>query len=650
MAATTDDLEKLSWLSKTFGVSTSTLDVLDLARDPNGEGVEARAEGLEAESRELNIDKANKNAQEVLNMLGDLLAELNTLVGQEAPVAVTLATCIKEEAEARNHPAFSKTEPVRALYQQAKAQVEHSLAALKQAIEEARKAVAEEKLRRQNVIDDANNKAQSERSTVDALVAEGNTLVGDSHEAPGKLVTALKEDEESRVDPAFAVEGVERERFEQASANVALKLTSLKQAIDKAREAVAKEKLRRQNRTDLLLQRMLADPLSKLATVSQSLAEKDEKKPDVRMTPIREQLQGAQLAAQEALPLLQNAQAAALGLFNTLAQQAEDALDTLAQCIHTAEAHRSARVTFRQATQQHKDVLSWGADRKNAELETRVAEFRNYWRSLDQIQDWTVLASHVGNQLPQWVAILEQVQRDLKAWETRVPLAQRDITEALDLHQRLLSLCERLGEAPEGIGGKYPNLAELHGHIVKRDHETDQMTLKYPGVDLGVAFKYMAEVEQRWNPLLGPCEQELAQLDEAVQLKPIVSGAVVIRWSPNLNQGEVVNALPRGLGNGASVASDIINQAMGGKTGFQVSGHEIYHSSAGSGRVSDSQMGTAFWILQIAGDANSSREIVAMGKHHGNKSDEYRIIWKASGVSCPQDKVVKLQDGKKKLS
>jgi hypothetical protein len=85
--------------------------------------------------------------------------------------------------------------------------------------------------------------------------------------------------------------------------------------------------------------------------------------------------------------------------------------------------------------------------------------------------------------------------------------------------------------------------------------------------------------------------------------------------------------LPTQFTNILDVANDIINKPLGGWTPFTVRGSVVYHSSTGS-KNAGNQAGSAFWINQ-----GNDRVIVAMGRHAGNKTDEYRIEWRAQGVN-----------------
>ena len=173
--------------------------------------------------------------------------------------------------------------------------------------------------------------------------------------------------------------------------------------------------------------------------------------------------------------------------------------------------------------------------------------------------------------------------------------------------------------------------------------------------DLAAARVDLDDITNRWTPLIANVAPERLQLENACALLPMVNGAVVIRWSQALTKKEVEAALPRDCGNGARIAADIVNNPTGGKTGFTVAGKLVYHSSAGSGGQSNAGKGTAFWILQ--GDENSAREIIAMGKHYGSKTDSYLIEWWAAGVTVYVNKekannlrLVELGDAKKGLS
>jgi hypothetical protein len=90
---------------------------------------------------------------------------------------------------------------------------------------------------------------------------------------------------------------------------------------------------------------------------------------------------------------------------------------------------------------------------------------------------------------------------------------------------------------------------------------------------------------------------------------------------------DIAKMLPTQFTNILDVANDIINKPQGGWTPFTVRGSVVYHSSTGS-KNAGNQAGSAFWINQ-----GNDRVIVAMGRHAGNKTDEYRIEWRAQGVN-----------------
>jgi hypothetical protein len=559
MSATTDDMNKLGWLRQTFGVSTSSMDAMDLARDHQDEGVQARAQGLEAESRQINIREANQQAQAVIQQMGGLAKALITLLGKDSPAAQALASKVKEEADARSNPAFSPTEPVRANYQQAKAEAGQALEALKLAIEQAKLAVEAEKQRRQQVLTQ-------------------------------------------------------------------------------------------------LTQRTTVEPLSKTADVLQRLAGKDGKSSDGRLLPHKRALDLAAKTSADSLSALREGQDLPLAEHDELARQCGLALDDEASKIQDAELQLQAKRDFMTETKDIRELLLWGESFKISGSETRLDTFREVWARVSKLKDW-VSASTETDELKRQATILEQVKADREEFGRRKPVALQAIADAEQLFEEIGTLCARLEQEVGDVGSTYPLAGLLCAPMIEGQASTDQTALNFP--DETDMVKLLADTElirQRWQDLVNNAAPDLVKMRVAAAQRPLVSGSVVIPWSVGMKKPDVANALPLKLGNGDRVAGDIVNNAAGGQTGFKVGGRTVYHSSAGSGSVSDSKMGTAFWILQIDGDVNSPREIVAMGKHHGGQSDEYMIEWIASGANCPGNYIVKLNvknsktDEAKKLS
>ncbi len=111
------------------------------------------------------------------------------------------------------------------------------------------------------------------------------------------------------------------------------------------------------------------------------------------------------------------------------------------------------------------------------------------------------------------------------------------------------------------------------------------------------------------------------------QVKPTAKNKPEIIVKSNMSPTIVAGMLPIAIGNALRVAGAIINSPFDGQTGFKVRGQGVFHTSAGSLSAGSSK-GTAFWI-NSAGD----RVLVAMGKHTGGQGDQYRITWRANGVS-----------------
>ena len=110
---------------------------------------------------------------------------------------------------------------------------------------------------------------------------------------------------------------------------------------------------------------------------------------------------------------------------------------------------------------------------------------------------------------------------------------------------------------------------------------------------------------------------------------------ITIIATDSLNAVEL--KFPLSCDNSPQLANDILNASTSGATGYTVLGQPVYHSSRGSSLASSP--GTVFWI----NINNTTRQIVAMGKHISGGSAVYAIKYLAPRVKLevPSNQLLK---------
>jgi hypothetical protein len=245
------------------------------------------------------------------------------------------------------------------------------------------------------------------------------------------------------------------------------------------------------------------------------------------------------------------------------------------------------------------DELARSLDPVIASLSSKASEFEDLRQDvaegLDQIDEWTAIERLAGRK-----AFIKESESLRRTWSTYVlalgpPRVKAPTKKSANEPPPRVAAPDRVEDLKRIVGGA--------GNVV------GSLKKLQTGVnDLG------ERVQDKYD-LLSPTQQGSAKT---------VRPDIVI--ASTMSPATVASLLPTQFANASSVASDIINQPMGGWTTFTVRGSIVYHSSAGS-KSAGNQAGSAFWINQGA-----DRVIVAIGRHVGTKSDEYRITWRAQGV------------------
>lgn len=180
----------------------------------------------------------------------------------------------------------------------------------------------------------------------------------------------------------------------------------------------------------------------------------------------------------------------------------------------------------------------------------------------------------------------------------------------------------------------YKEEERIRGSVTGIGRQVDQVDRAAPGDttaldQLGQQLRTLEEELLRHGSEVSEFVVTLKQAFEQLVPKE-KQGAKPVRdivVNGTMTPANAAKEFPLAIANANDVASDIINSPTSGNTGFKVRGNIVYHSSAGSRRAGN-QAGTAFWIVQ-GGD----RILVAMGRHTGGNSDQYRITWRSPGVT-----------------
>lgn len=614
-----------------------------------------RATQLDQEIRGKAIEEARQAAETLRKSVDELRVKGVDLLGEDHVAIGELDKRLQAESSSRTSAKFSLTEPSWDEFQKAKKGSADARRELEVAGEELQKAIDVEcerrKLELQTIVEKLKVEPLSTMKTVygrcKKFLAESSPLPPQLLEHGRKLASAR--DEVSKLcnsggpQPFNAAVGTFNEEF---------------RATVKSLEAVVKaesDERERRNQEVVRLKNLITDPrFSTLEDIKKQLSESSLKN-DPRLTPFATTLNEAHEKHNAALRTLDESLAGDYKAFESAAREVGGTCDNVALALQKATVEITERKSFFQFSNANKEVLQWGE--KAVYKDARVDTFKTDWSQCKSGKVWSAIVAQFLMPLTNHIGNLNAAKLDFEKLDEDAKIALERLQDAETKNGEIVKYCEKLELDPNSIEETYPKASALHAKVADYSASGDKLSVEslsefFP--DYSLARAEVTRIVKTWTDLIADAKDELAILKQKFAEAPLVKGAVVIIWTATLKKKEIVDKLPSDCGNSDRIAGDILNHPTSGQTGFTVKGRTVYHSSAGSGSQSQASMGTAFWILQ--GDANSPREVIAMGKHDkdSGQSDEYVIQWIASGVTAYKNeknqKVVKLNDGTKKLS
>lgn len=628
-------------LAKNFGFHRSEVgngpitveQVLRAGHDPHPADDQAR---IRAETHE--FDQAEAAARPLLDEVTTLVEDAEDLLGATSDPVNRLTQSIRHELSSRRQ-LLRKLSGL--ALEQAKRSATVARRELQQPAAAARRALAQEKNRRDQELTATQQHQQDLISQLD----RAQHYLPDTSSLPAQLGEQAEKLKQAQTAATTLARQGQPGEFDQTITHWRDLITQGQSALVNAKSAVDAERTRREATVKQVNDQLTVDPLPKLAALIQNLAVHSK---DARLTPYRDGLQQAKARSEEARNRLNQNLTGTARTFNSLANDANRVLRDLADEINEAEAELQAKITFTTQRDQNKALLEWGNRQDLPFQDTRVDAFQEFWRKLGNAKAWSQVTPKLG-ELSQHIQNLQTAQNEVTTLENDIQAARNTIQAGTDSLEQAQQLWQDLGVDGNAVPNPYPRITNLLKSLLPQSTGDIYGLRSLGGLHLAHARQSLQEIEQRWQGVVNNIAGELAALQLERANRPFVNGAVVIR--SNLKNHQVVDLLPRNSGNAAFLARDILNHPFEGTTGFTVKGRPVYHSSAGSGSQSGANAGTIFWISRDNNEA-SPREIVAMGRHdqQSSSTSEYIIEWSAPGVKVPDTKRVELSNLKKALA